>query len=391
MKLILAAYKIIKFLIIFLIIDISIFFFIPDHIKTPLFNKRSHKLQSYYYHHDQRGNAAYLDHWGTNNPPIFTNKYGFKDSKIGEVTFSKKNILFIGDSLAEGVGLKYEDTWVGLVADQLKKEGIKVLNAGLQTYASSIYLAKTYDVIERKKIPITEVFVMISVNDIYDDFYRYREVDKHFRVRHDDENNIVFIEILNFIKGNTITYQIIAELSPPLAFLQKLKSSFDKIKKSFTKKNETTLNNKENITEVQSTESILTVPDRDDYKMMYDDEIFNKIGIQSIDKSINYLVRLGEYLEKKNIKLNIILPKESVFIIKDPINKNFQYLLDKLNSLKQKKINFIYLDDYYKNYKDRFDAYRKLFFKNDVHWNKEGNKKIAEELIKKAFKDNYLP
>lgn len=389
MKLILITYKLFKFLIIFLILDICIFLLIPDNLKTSLYNKRSHKLQSYYYHHDQRANATYYDHWGKNKPLIFTNKYGFKESKIGDVTFSKKNILFIGDSLAEGVGLKYEETWVGLIAEQLKKNKITVLNAGLQTYASSIYLAKTYDLIERKKIPITEVFVMISVNDIYDDYYRYKEVDKNFRVRHDDENNIVFIKLINFIKGNTIIYQIIAELSPPLAFIQKIKASFNTIKQSFAKKNENYLRQENNTREIQSIQSILAVSNRNDYKMMYDEKIFAEIGAKSINKSIAYLERLGEFLEKKNIKLNIILPRESIFIIKDPIDKNYQYLLNKLSSLKQKNINFIYLNDYYKNYKDRFDAYRNLFFTNDVHWNKEGNKKIAEELIKKVFKDSY--
>lgn len=389
MKLILITYKLFKFLIIFLMLDIGIFFLIPNDLKTILYNKRSHKLQSYYYHHDQRANAVYFDHWGKNKPLIFTNKYGFKESRIGDVTFSKKNILFIGDSLAEGVGLKYEDTWVGQIAEQLKKSEITVLNAGLQTYASSIYLAKTYDLIERKKIPITEVFVMISVNDIYDDFYRYKEVDKNFRVRHDDENNIVFIKLINFIKGNTIIYQIIAELSPPLAFIQKIKASFYAIKQSFGKKNQNYLSHISNVREIQSIQSILAVSNRNDYKMMYDEKTFNEIGVVSINKSIAYLVRLGEFLEKKNIKLNIILPRESIFIIKDPIDKNYQYLLNKLSSLKQKNINFIYLNDYYKNYKDRFDAYRNLFFTNDVHWNKEGNEKIAEELIEKAFKDNY--
>lgn len=170
-------------------------------------------------------------------------------------------------------------------------------------------MAKTYDLIERKKIPITEVFVMISVNDIYDDYYRYKEVDKNFRVRHDDENNIVFIKLINFIKGNTIIYQIIAELSPPLAFIQKIKASFNTIKQSFAKKNENYLRQENNTREIQSIQSILAVSNRNDYKMMYDEKIFAEIGAKSINKSIAYLERLGEFLEKKNIKLNIILPR----------------------------------------------------------------------------------
>ena len=120
MKILKITTKIAKFLVFFLIIDSLFFFFIPESIKTPIFNKRSHKLQSYYYHHDQRDNANYLDHWGTSKALIHTNQYGFKAKQKGAVKFSDRNILFIGDSLAEGVGLKYEDTWAGIIAKELE-------------------------------------------------------------------------------------------------------------------------------------------------------------------------------------------------------------------------------------------------------------------------------
>ena len=385
MKILKITTKVAKFLVFFLIIDILFFFFIPESIKTPIFNKRSHKLQSYYYHHDQRANANYLDHWGTNKPLIHTNQYGFKAKQKGAVKFSDRNILLIGDSLAEGVGLKYEDTWAGIIAKKLENKNTTVLNAGLQTYASSIYLAKTYDLIERKKLPITEVYVMISVNDIHDDFYRYKSVDKKFRVRHDDELNFFFIKIINFIKGNTLSYQIIAELTPPLAFIQKVESSFSKIKNYFFSKEKNLPQNQKKIKFIQSEESILKISNRGDYKIMYDQKSFETNGKKSILKTINYLGRLQKYLSDKGIALTIILPRESVFIIKDPIKKNYEYLIKQLESLSNKNNNFIYLNEYYQESKNRFDSYRDLFFVNDVHWNKKGNQKIAEEILRKAF------
>ena len=385
MKLLRISTKIIKFVIFFLAIDIIIFFLIPESIKLSIYNKRSHKLQSYYYHHDQRSNTNYLDHWGNSRPVIYSNQYGFKDKQKGLVKFSDKNILFIGDSLVEGVGLKYEDTWVGIVAEQLKERNIVVLNAGLQTYASSIYLAKTYDLIERKKIPITDVYVMISVNDIHDDFYRYKSVDENFRVRHDEEINFLLIEMMNFIKGNTLTYQIIAELTPPLAFIQKLKSSFSSIKTSFSTHEGTLLQNQQIKKNIQSEESILMISNGGDYKLMYDENIFEKNGKESILKTINYLNRLGVYLSSKKINLTILLPRESVFIIKNPIDKNYEFLINQLESLNKNNIKFIYLNEYYQENTNGFDAYRDLFFANDVHWNKKGNLKIAEEILSKAF------
>ena len=295
--------KILLILFVYLILDIAVFYFVPDSLKLLIYNKRSHKLQSYYYHHDQRANANYFDHWGKNKPIIYTNQYGFKDQKKGEVQFSSKNLLFIGDSLAEGVGLKYEDSWVGIISQRLKNNDTTVLNAGLQTYASSVYLAKTYHLIERLKLPITGVYVMISVNDVHDDYYRYKGVDKNFRVRHDDETNRLFINILNFIKGNTFAYQIIAELTPPLAFFQKVKSSFNKIASLFSQKPNIT-SNKQEPKSLQSADSILQTSKQQDYEIMYKKDVFNNVGKQSIEKTNDYLIRLAQFLKNKNIAKN---------------------------------------------------------------------------------------
>jgi hypothetical protein len=80
-----------------------------------------------------------------------------------------------------------------------------------------------------------------------------------------------------------------------------------------------------------------------------------------------------------------LLPRESVFIIKNPIDKNYEFLINQLESLNKNNIKFIYLNEYYQEYTNGFDVYRDLFFANDVHWNKKGNLKIAEEILNKAF------
>jgi len=121
-------YKIYKtfltFFIIFflyLVIDIVIFFFLPSEIKNDLFVNRAHRIKSYYYHHDLRSNASYKDSWGYNNYLVHTNNLGFKDKSIRDVNFKEKNILFIGDSFTEGVGLKFDQTYVGIISEKLKK------------------------------------------------------------------------------------------------------------------------------------------------------------------------------------------------------------------------------------------------------------------------------
>ncbi len=107
-----------NFLIIFLvylIADIIIFYLVPTTVKDKLFVNRAHRIKSYYYHHDFRPKASFYDRWGYERYKINTNNLGFKDSSKRNVKFKKTNILFIGDSLTEGVGIYINDKYVGVI------------------------------------------------------------------------------------------------------------------------------------------------------------------------------------------------------------------------------------------------------------------------------------
>ena len=45
--------------------------------------------------------------------------------------------------------------------------------------------------------------------------------------------------------------------------------------------------------------------------------------------------------------------------------------------------NFYNLSDYDQDYLKATEAYKNLFFIKDHHWNKQGNRKVAEEILKK--------
>jgi hypothetical protein len=45
------------------------------------------------------------------------------------------------------------------------------------------------------------------------------------------------------------------------------------------------------------------------------------------------------------------------------------------------KVNFI--KDLYNNYNNAYEAYRNLFFINDIHWNKRGNLLVSNEILEK--------
>ena len=373
--------KALIFLLVFILFDIVFFAFIPSDIKSKLYNNRAHRIKSFYYHHDLRPMASFYDHWGYERYRIFTNSLGFKDSTNREVKFKNKNILFIGDSFTEGVGIKYEDTYVGLIDSNLKSKNnnIEVLNAGVQSYSTSIYLSKLYHLLERKKLPITDVVVMISGGDIFDDYHKYLDLNEDFILNHVDQKNKYIIKIINFLKSNTLTYQLITKITPPKVIPGLIKSLFSK------KVLETNYDKREiNLFSISNNE-IDQMPflDHKDYAYLYSSKEFNDWGKKAIDKSLNNLKQITKITLEKNIKLNIFYLYEPVILLREPNKIYFDYLINGLEKLKTKNVNIEFIRNMYDEYENAYNAYKNLFFINDIHWNKRGNAKVAKEILNK--------
>lgn len=126
------------------------------------------------YHHTLRplydGPAA----WG-NHPPhrLCTDEHGFKSpcDRKGPSPRSY-DIAFLGDSYTEGVGLAYEDTFVGKVAAQMPDK--RIANLGVVSYSPSIYLSRMRHLLEQG-FRFQQVMVYVDISDIQDEavFYRY--------------------------------------------------------------------------------------------------------------------------------------------------------------------------------------------------------------------------
>ena len=74
--------KFISIIIIFFVFDVVFFYFLPEDIKSNLYNNRAHRIKSFYYHHDLRPMSSFYDQWGYERYKIYTNNLGFKDKSI---------------------------------------------------------------------------------------------------------------------------------------------------------------------------------------------------------------------------------------------------------------------------------------------------------------------
>ena len=372
--------KFVIVLSIYLSLDIIFFYFLPIDLKSKLYNNRAHRIKSFYYHHDLRPMASFYDHWGYEKYQIFTNNLGFKDKNNRKINFKNRNLLFIGDSFTEGVGIKYEDTFVGLIESKLKEknDNIEILNAGVQSYSTSIYLSKIHYLLNIKKLPITDIVVVVSGGDIFDDAYKYLNVDENFILNHVDHKNKIVINLINFFKSNTLIYQVISRITPPKVIPGLIKSLF-------IKKTSLNYNEKENeLLKISNDEiSKMSFLYLQDYNYLFSKDEFDKWGKNAIDKSINNLKELSKIVEKKNINLNIFYLYEPAIILREPDIAVLTYIKDSFKSLETNSVSFFELNDYFKGYRDKYEVYKNLFFINDIHLNKKGNKLVFEEILKK--------
>lgn len=123
------------------------------------------------YHHTLKPNYDGLGRWGTWSYRICTNGEGFKTSCEQKHSTKKEfDVAFIGDSFTEGIGLPYEQTFVGMVAT--KNPDLSIANLGVVSYSPAIYLAKLKDLFA-KGYRFKHIIVFIDIGDAYDEANAY--------------------------------------------------------------------------------------------------------------------------------------------------------------------------------------------------------------------------
>ena len=91
------------------------------------------------FHHTLREDINYKKYKSFEDLIVFcTDNHGFR-SKCNAKTGKNFDLAFIGDSFVEAASLNYEDTFVGMLNNHLKK---KIVNLGVTSYSPSIYLSK---------------------------------------------------------------------------------------------------------------------------------------------------------------------------------------------------------------------------------------------------------
>ncbi|HUN56428.1 MAG TPA: hypothetical protein VMU29_14840 [Smithella sp.] len=331
-------------------------------------HEKEYRIASNYYHHDLRPNV-YIPKtvWGKVFYPIATNSLGFKDKMPREVPLSpdKYRILFIGDSFTEGVGIAYENTFVGIIDNALQKKGIEVLNAAVCSYAPSIYYAKVKYLLDVKGLRFNELVVFIDISDIRDDAVLYRldgdrVVDRIEEKKANDTLNekyradlkkkrTVYQKIEQILRRDTIMTYLMVKNVHDLFFSRDYSYDYDSI---------------------NYREALFTVN-----KTSYDE--FGKKGLEECAKGMD---RLANLCRDRKIILTIAVYPWPDQIVHHDLNS----LQSRFWSNWAKKFG-VKIIDYFPYFispnSDTATIRRVLdtyFISGDVHWNNEGHRKVAD-------------
>jgi lysophospholipase L1-like esterase len=152
--------------------------------------ERRYRIESAVYDHDLAKQFDGIASWGPLRYRITTDSLGFKDAspRVVPLSATTRRVLLLGDSFTEGLGLAYEESYAGRIAERLRRERVEVLNAAVTSYSPAIYYAKTRYLLERGGLQFSDVVVFIDMSDAEDEARYYdlhadgrvtRMVDQH--------------------------------------------------------------------------------------------------------------------------------------------------------------------------------------------------------------------
>ena len=132
----------------------------------------SPRVRSAIHSHGLAPNFDGDDRWGSARYRFVTNSLGFRDAVVRDVplTAATRRVLLIGDSFTEGIGVPFEQSFAGLLhaGGQQRADRIEFLNAGVVSYAPTIYYKKIKHWLDQG-LRFDEVIVFSDISDVADE------------------------------------------------------------------------------------------------------------------------------------------------------------------------------------------------------------------------------
>lgn len=121
-------------------------------------------------HHELRKKFSGISKYGYLEPFVCTNEFSLK-IKCNTKTIKNYDIGIIGDSIVQGVGLEYDQTFTGILS---KNTNFKIANLGTGSYSPILYYQKLLNLLN-EGLTFKHVVVFVDISDIQDEFFYYKD------------------------------------------------------------------------------------------------------------------------------------------------------------------------------------------------------------------------
>lgn len=318
------------------------------------------------YHHGLKPYADFVHKFGDLSAPFYTNSLGFRDASPREVSLKSKGrrLLIIGDSITEGVGLPYEQTFAGIIDRELKKDGTETLNAAVQSYAHQIYYTKVAYFIEKRNLEVTDVAVFVDIGDVANDVGQYKT---------DENGNVVRVNI-------NCRYGIGCRMRPMKRFKFWLKDnsilyrSYKVLKTYRREKNARSAV----ITPLAAATNVSGA------LWTFDEKEYNDYGIKGLKVAGDAMTKLSDFLTRRNIRLTVaVYPWPDQIVAKDLDSRQVRFWRD---WTAKNNAGFLNLFPSFINDRPAEEVYEKYFIPFDYHFNEQGHEMVAAKFLEQFGK-----
>ena len=309
------------------------------------------------FHHGLKPNVEMKNVKGFDNYYTFcTDNHGFRYKCNSQKRGKTFDYGFMGDSFTEGTSVSYEDSFVGIFENKIKKD---VANLGVVSYAPKIYLSKLKYYLD-EGYDFKHVIVAIDISDLYDDNVSYR-LKENFIVEDNYERG-ERLKLRRFLRKNfpfTNFYMFVIKNLNKVGYApENLDPNVPVFHKDVLLKSKWTYSSDEKIDGYWTTTK------------------------EAQSEMIENMNSLFELLSEKKVPLSIVIFPWPQQLENDVVNSKHVKMWEEFCEKKCK--NFINLFPDLFNERDNngyLATYKKYYWWNDMHFNKEGNKLIAKKLL----------
>jgi hypothetical protein len=331
-----------------------------DTMAAHLFPRREIGAPSPYYHHDLKKSFKLARNIHGRSFGVYTNSLGFIDSfnRAVPLVSDKYRVLFIGDSFTEGIGYPFQQTFIGLLDDRIDRSKIELLDAGVRSYSPKLYYLKTKYLVETLGLKFNELYVLIDISDIQDEIAYENYVP--------GDTSYVLTRIDVWLKDNFLSYRNFTEdiLGDALSTVrQKLFGTDDMIHAWGSRRD-------------LWQDLPQYVKERDTW--LSDEGVFARWGQRGVELAEKNMSLLLDLCTRHGIKVTLVVYPWPAQVLRKELDCR-QVTFWKAFAEKR-SIEFINCFPYFTDSPDGQANVKRFFLANDVHWNENGHKLMADIL-----------